>query len=103
MSYPYSNRRPQEISPLRAQRILREILETLCDIANGTPAEEMTQLERNLLGAYTEPADALKPRCPWKTTVSHVRCDAEDGHDGPHRSREISDPADYSHGIWWKP
>jgi hypothetical protein len=55
IDYPYANRRPQEISPLRSQRILRELLETLCDIANGTPAAEMTQLERNLLGTYTEP------------------------------------------------
>jgi hypothetical protein len=41
-------------------------------------------------------------RCPWRTTVSNIRCDGEEGHDGPHHS-QVVEMADYSHGIWWKP
>ncbi len=55
MAAKYACRKPKEISANRSQIILHDLIQTLCDIADESDDDELTQLEQNLLECHTEP------------------------------------------------
>lgn len=79
--------------------LIEDVKQLRDDIARLRELDDGTVLYAQIKGGIRFFAT---PRCPWRTTVSNIRCDGEEGHDGEHRARTV-DPADYSHGVWWKP